>query len=110
MKEDLHKGSCVISLFYSSNAFMNSIYQLTLGGQNEFLPPKFKLRAFLDKIFQVKPKLLDPRFHKDLMIELAEYVGLHPNEWGISLSAIKWLMEISPDIERACRNYRADAF
>jgi len=85
-------------------------YQLTLNGQNEFLPPHFKLRAFLDKIFQTAPQLLDPRQHKELMMELAEYVGLKPTEWGIQLSVIKWLMEISPDVERACRSYRADAF
>ncbi len=88
---------------------MHSIYQLTLDGQKEFQPPKLKLRAFLDKMFQTAPQLLDPRRHKDLMIELAEYVGLKPKDWGVQLSAIKWLMEISPDVERACRNYRSDA-
>jgi hypothetical protein len=99
----------VVPYFDSQPLSMNSAYQLTLDGQREFLPPRFRLRVFLEKIFQTKPELLDPRRHKDLMFELARYVGLKPEDWGIHLSAIKWLMEISPDVERACRNYRADA-
>jgi hypothetical protein len=89
---------------------MPSLYQLTIGGHHEFIPPKFKLRHFLDRVAQKKPHLLDPRRHCDLMMELARFVGLKPDQWGVHLSSIKWLMEISPDVERACRNFRADAF
>lgn len=89
---------------------MSASYQGSIWGQSEFLPPKFKLRNFLDRVAEDNPHLLDPCRHNDLMMAFARYVGLKPGDWGIRLSAIKWLMEISPDVERACRNYRADAF
>lgn len=108
MAKDLHKGpKALISIL---NHSMSTSYQMTINGRAEFQPPKFNLWRFLDHITAKRPKLLDPRRHGDLIIEFAHYVGLRPDEWSKDLSPIAWLLKISPDIERACRKYRADAF
>lgn len=89
---------------------MFSVYQTTIGSAEEFQPPKFNLGVFLDHITAKKPKLLDPRRHGDLIIEFAHFIGLQPDRWSKDLGPIAWLLKISPDIERACRKYRADAY
>lgn len=88
---------------------MTTVYQMTLAGAEHFLPPRYNLQTFLHMLLQREPRLLDPHCHGRLMLELARHAGLKPDQWGVSLDAIKWLMEISPDIERAVRKFRADA-
>ena len=89
---------------------MTTLYQLTITGQEDFRPPKVNIRVFLDHVQLKNPKLLHPAHHRDLMLEFARFAGLKPDRWGMNLSAIQWLLERSPDIERACRSYRSDAF
>ncbi|MDO8649517.1 MAG: hypothetical protein Q7R81_07095 [Candidatus Peregrinibacteria bacterium] len=88
---------------------MTTFYQLTIGGRQEFIPPKHNIWSFLDHISQRRPKLLDPHRHGDLVIEFAHYLGLNPERWGKNIGPIMWLLKISPDLERACRKYRSDA-
>ena len=88
---------------------MPTFYQLTISDQADFIPPRVSVRDFLDYILASRPTLLSPKRHKELMLEFARYAGLDPDNWGICLEAIKWLLERSPDVERACRAFRADA-
>jgi hypothetical protein len=88
---------------------MSTAYQKNIFGQEDFRPPKYNVWAFLDFVSTRRPKLLDPRMHGDLIIEFAHYVGFHPESWSQNLMPIAWLLKVSPDIERACRQYRADA-
>ena len=88
---------------------MTTFYQMTLDGKAEFQPPKFNLWVFLDHVTAKRPKLLDPRHHGDLIIEFAHFIGLQPDRWSKDLGPIAWLLKISPDIERGCRQYRSDA-
>jgi hypothetical protein len=84
-------------------------YQKNIFGNDDFQPPKYNIWSFLDHISIRRPKLLDPRRHGDLIIEFAHFVGLQPDKWNKHLGPISWLLKVSPDIERACRQYRADA-
>jgi len=90
---------------------MPSIHQLTIDGQEEFVPPRrINYVKFIDGISDSKPELLDSKQHKDLMIEFAIYAGLEPRRWGISLPEIKWVMSCGSNVERARRNHIADAY
>ncbi len=89
---------------------MPTIYQLTIEGQPEFVPPKYNLWSFLDHIASTRPKLLDPKSHGDLILAFAHWVGLEPDRWSKNMAPILWLLKVSPDIERSCRKFRADAF
>ena len=88
---------------------MPTFLQLTIEGKPEFVPPRVNLHVFLDSIQRTRPVLLNPHCHHDLMVEFARFAGLTPDEWGMRLPEIKWLLERSPDIERACRQFRSDA-
>lgn len=107
-EEDPLKGPRFIYPF--SPALMSSSYQKNIFGNDDFQPPRYNVRAFLDLISIRRPKLLDPHRHGELLIAFAHYVGLEPDKWSRHIGPIAWLLKISPDIERACRKYRADAF
>lgn len=88
---------------------MTPHFQCNLFGQEEFSPPRYNLCTFLDHIADRRPNLLNPSRHGDLIIAFAHYVGLEPDRWSKNISSIAWLMKVSPDIQRACRQYRANA-
>lgn len=107
-EEDPQRGPRLLYLVFTFP--MPTVLQLTIEGKTEFIPPRINLHTFLDTVLRTKPDLLDPRVHSSLMMEFARFAGLKPDEWGISLTAIRWLLERSPDVERACRKYRANAY
>lgn len=89
---------------------MQTFYQSTITGKSEFVPPRLNYRRFLDHVFLRSPELLEPSEHGSLLVELARFAGLKPDEWGMNLDMLAWLFKCSPDLERACRQFRADAF
>lgn len=103
-----HHGLSDFYIFLKTTMF--TLLQLTIEGKSEFVPPRLNYRRFLDHVFIRSPALLEPSEHGILLVELARFAGLKPDEWGMSLDALRWLFNCSPDLERACRRFRADAF
>lgn|GEM_PF-6372965 len=89
---------------------MSSFYQSTITGKSKFVPPCVNYRRFLDHVALKTPELLEPREHGSLLLEFARFAGLKPDSWGMNLDSLAWLFNCSPDLERACRSFRADAF
>ena len=108
MAEDLHK---VRRPYFSSlPLLMTTAYQMNITGKSEFVPPRVNYRRFLDHVFLRAPNLLDPIEHGSLLVEFARFAGLKPDSWGMNLDSLVWLFKCSPDLERACRSFRADAY
>jgi len=83
---------------------------MTIDGKQEFTPPHVNTYSFVRLIAEQNAELLAPECHSQLVFAFARHVGIEPEEWGVDIGVIAWLLKCSPQIERACRSIRADAF
>ena len=79
--------------------------QSNIFGKEDFIPPKVNTQTFLEEMLATHPELLEPHYHSLLMIEYGRFAKQDLR----SIKVITWLLDKSPDIERACRKFRANA-